>query len=80
MERWNTKALYGMEKIIPGLYHGKGNPVCSVCHAMPEPTPENTPCPVSHVVLRGKKYEKLLQCTLYKFNLPGTGNARNNRM
>jgi len=59
IERWQRKALYGMESIIPGLYHGKGNPVCSVCHAMPEPTPENTPCPVSHVVLRGKKYEKI---------------------
>lgn len=59
VERWQRKALYGMESIIPGLYHGKGNPVCSVCHQMPEPTPENTPCPISHVVLRGKKYEKL---------------------
>jgi len=59
MERWNVKALYGMESVIPGVYHGKGNPVCSVCHAMPAPTPENTPCPVWRVVLRGKIYEKL---------------------
>ena len=58
MERWQRKALYDMESIIPGVYHGKGNPVCSVCHGMPEPTPENTPCPISHIVLRGKKYEK----------------------
>lgn len=47
------------EWIIPGVYHGKDHPVCSVCHQMPKPTPENTPCPVSHVMLRGKKYEKL---------------------
>ena len=59
MERWERKALYDMESIIPGVYHGKGNPVCSVCHAMPEPTPENTPCPVWRVELRGKIYEKI---------------------
>lgn len=58
MERWQRKALYDMESIIPGVYHGKDHPVCSVCHGMPEPTPENTPCPISHIVLRGKKYEK----------------------
>lgn len=59
MERWQRKALYGMESIIPGLYHGKDNPVCSICHGPPEPPAEHTPCPVSHVILRGKKYEKL---------------------